>query len=135
MLPSDFSPDTMKAAQQILIYYNELYPAEYNRKLFPEMIEAVQFCISWSFTLEDIREALKRSTTHPFWYDALSQGSLTGFLKPRHIESVRNFQATNDLEHKRQLERWENQDAKRIERYRQKGLDEEGRPLLRMEVQ
>ena len=137
MLPSDVSPELQGQAQQILKTYNDLYPSEFNRKLYPEMIQAVQFCISWSFTVEEIKEAIHKSKTHPFWSDAMSQGALTGFLKPRHIETVRHYQPeVLDLARRQhELDRWEEKDAKRNERQKRKGFDSDGNPILRVAVQ
>lgn len=138
MLPEDFTPEMMRQAQEILKHYNQIYPSEMNRKLFPEMIQAIQHCSVWNFSVEEIIQALDRSISHPFWSDVLSQGSLTGFLKPRHIETLRHYtpESEDDLEKKRrQQDRWEAKDAKQKERNARKGLDENGQPILRVAVQ
>jgi hypothetical protein len=132
MLPRDVSPAVMKAGQEVLKAFSKLYPSDRNRKLFPEMIDALQFCFDWNFTTEEIIDALARSQTHPFWSDLLSKGgSLTGFLKPRHLETVRHYVAeTSGLEEARRQDRREVQDEKRARRQKRKGFDEEGNPIL-----
>ena len=135
MLPNQVTPELMGEAQSILKAYNKIYPSDVNRKLFPELIEAIQFCFAWDFTTNDIVEALQKSTTHPFWTDVLPHGSLTGFLKPRHIESVRQHQSNEIEKALVNHERWKAKDEKHIERQKRKGFDEEGRPLLSLAVQ
>tara|TARA_R100000808_G_scaffold9072_1_gene25218 strand:+ start:3659 stop:4057 length:399 start_codon:yes stop_codon:yes gene_type:complete len=132
MLPSDFSPGLMERAQNILKSYNETYPSERNRKLFPEIVQAVQFCSAWDISTEEILEAISNSKHHPFWSEALAQGSLTGFLKPRHIESVRHYRPK--AEDSRNVRRMEAQDEHHKERQRRKGFDSNGTPVLRVAV-
>ena len=83
----------------------------------------------------DIIEAITISTSHPFWADVLAKGSLTGFIKPRHIEAVRQYtpDATDNIEHNRR--RWEAEDEKHRQQQHARGLDEDGKPLLRVAVQ
>ena len=134
MKPEDFSPELMEQAQTVLKAYNQIYPTESDRRLFPEMIEAIKFCHQWQFTTAEIIEAIERSTLDTFWSALLSRGSLTGFLKPRHLESVRHQKPEDADEKERQEQRWEEQDATRKERQSKKGFDADGNPILRVAV-
>ena len=135
MRPEDFTPESMKDAQVVLKNYSRIYPSEKDRKLFPELVQAIQHCKAWDITTDDIIEAITISTSHPFWADVLAKGSLTGFIKPRHIEAVRQYtpEATDNIEHNRR--RWEAEDEKRRQQQHARGLDENGKPLLRVAVQ
>lgn len=135
MRPQDFSPENMKDAQVVLKHYARTYPSEKDRKLFPELVQAVEHCKAWDITVDDITEAIFLSKIHPFWSDYLRKGSLAGFIKPKHVEAVRQYkpESTEQIEYNKA--RWVAEDAKAKERQRATGFDENGKPILRVAVQ
>jgi len=135
MRPQDFSPENIKDAQTVLKHYARTYPSETDRKLFPELVQAVENCKAWDISVDDITDAIFLSKVHPFWCDYLKRGSLAGFVKPNHIEAVRQYkpESTEELDYNKS--RWEAEDEKAKERKSATGFDENGKPILRVAVQ
>lgn len=130
-----FSTDNIKAAQKVLRHYAVTYPSDKGRKLYPELVQAVIDCSAWEITSDDIIEALTISKTHPWWSQMLNRGSLTGFLKPKHIEEMRHYSDETSQHDQYNRQRLEVLDEQHRQRQLARGLDENGKPILRLASQ
>ena len=135
MNPENFTPDQIRAAQQVLRHYAATYPSDRNRRLYPELVQAVVDCSAWEITSDDIMEALTISKAHPFWGEILSKGRLTGFVKPKHVEEMLHYSGESSQHEQYNRQRLQAQDEQHRQRQLARGLDENGKPILRLASQ
>jgi len=135
MNPKNFTSDNIKAAQKILQHYAMTYPSDKGRRMYPELVQAIIDCSVWEITSDDIVEAITISKTHPWWSQALSKGALTGFIKPKHVEEMRHYSGESSQNQQYNRQRLEAQDEQHRQRQLARGLDENGKPILRLASQ